>query len=403
MQQTKCLQAKMFGGLQIQVGDRYLVEKGGRVNKPIELLVYLLLNRGTQITNEQIMEALWGDDEVENPAGALKNAAYSLRRQLTKAGLVQECIITQERQYAWNPDVPVDLDVDQFNHLYETAMLTPGVSQETVMSSCREALALYAGDFLPALNDRYWLMARSSTLRQRYLSMVLHLSDLLLESDDRSGPEEVMNLCSRALLLEPLSEDVYLRDFTAMRKLDMKAAVLSYYPVVANMFLDEVGQPLPESVREIYRWAAEGANLPMEDIRHIQKDLDEITRDDRPIRGAYFCPYEVFKHMYHMVVRSATRNSEDVILLLVTLVPLEAPKQEMIRVMLLVKELIKNMLRKGDVFARYSRNQYVLMLSVKNTDDYKIVRDRLLSRYEKSGMSQLLRMQVTIGIPDPIV
>lgn len=403
MQQTKCLQAKMFGGLQIQVGDRYLVEKGGRVNKPIELLVYLLLNRGTQITNEQIMEALWGDDEVENPAGALKNAAYSLRRLLTKAGLVQECIITQERQYAWNPDVPVDLDVDRFNHLYETAMLTPGVNQETVMSSCREALALYAGDFLPALNDRYWLMARSSTLRQRYLSMVLHLSDLLLESNDRSGPEEVMNLCSRALLLEPLSEDVYLRNFTAMRKLDMKAAVLSYYPVVANMFLDEVGQPLPESVREIYRWAAEGANLPMEDIRHIQKDLDEITRDDRPIRGAYFCPYEVFKHMYHMVVRSATRNSEDVILLLVTLVPLEAPKQEMIRVMLSVKELIKNMLRKGDVFARYSRNQYVLMLSVKNTDDYKIVRDRLLSRYEKSGMSQLLRMQVTIGIPDPIV
>ena len=34
MQQTKCLQAKMFGGLQIQVGDRYLVEKGGRVNNP---------------------------------------------------------------------------------------------------------------------------------------------------------------------------------------------------------------------------------------------------------------------------------------------------------------------------------------------------------------------------------
>lgn len=403
MQETKRLQAKMFGGLQIHVGDQYLVEKGGRVNKPIELLVYLLLNIGAQITNEQLMEALWGDDEVENPAGALKNAAYSLRRLLTKVGLDQECIITRDRQYAWNPDVPVDLDVDRFNKLYEAAMQNPDVSDEEMVRCCREALALYAGDFLPGLSDRYWLMTRASTLRQRYLNMVLHLSDRLLASDERSGAEEVMNLCSRALLLEPLSEDIYLRHFTALRKLDMKAAVLSYYPVVANMFLDEVGQPLPESVREIYRWAAEGANLPMEDIRHIQKDLDEITRDDRPIRGAYFCPYEVFKHMYHMVVRNATRNSEDVILLLVTLVPLEAPKQEMIRVMLSVKELIKNMLRKGDVFARYSRNQYVLMLSVKNTDDYKIVRDRLLTRYEKSGMSQVLRMQVTIGIPDPIV
>ena len=403
MQQTKRLQAKMFGGLQIHVGDQYLVEKGGRVNKPIELLVYLLLNIGAQITNEQLMEALWGDDEVENPAGALKNAAYSLRRLLTKVGLDQECIITRDRQYAWNPDVPVDLDVDRFNKLYEAAMQNPVVTDEEMVRCCREALALYAGDFLPGLSDRYWLMTRASTLRQRYLNMVLHLSDRLLASDERSGAEEVMNLCSRALLLEPLSEDIYLRHFTALRKLDMKAAVLSYYPVVANMFLDEVGQPLPESVREIYRWAAEGANLPMEDIRHIQKDLDEITRDDRPIRGAYFCPYEVFKHMYHMVVRNATRNSEDVILLLVTLVPLEAPKQEMIRGMLSVKELIKNMLRKGDVFARYSRNQYVLMLSVKNTDDYKIVRDRLLTRYEKSGISQVLRMQVTIGIPDPIV
>ena len=403
MQETKCLQAKMFGGLQIHVGDQYLVEKGGRVNKPIELLVYLLLNIGAQTTNEQIMEALWGDDEVENPAGALKNAAYSLRRLLAKAGLEQECIITQDRQYAWNPDVPVDLDIDRFNNLYQTAMQTPGTPAETVEKCCREALALYAGDFLPALSDRYWLIARASTLRQRYMSMVLHLSDLLLASDERADAEEVMNLCSRALLFEPLSEDIYLRYFTALRKMDMKTAVLSYYPVVANMFLDEVGQPLPESVREIYRWAAEGANLPMEDIRHIQKDLDEITRDDRPIRGAYFCPYEVFKHMYHMVVRSATRNSEDVILLLVTLVPLEVPKQEMIRVMLSVKELIKNMLRKGDVFARYSRNQYVLMLSVKHTDDYKVVRDRLLTRYEKSGMSQMLRMQVTIGIPDPIV
>lgn len=86
MQETKTLQAKMFGGLQIHVGDQCLVEKGGRVNKPIELLVYLLLNIGVQVSNEQIMEALWGDDEVENPAGALKNAAYSLRRLLTKAG-----------------------------------------------------------------------------------------------------------------------------------------------------------------------------------------------------------------------------------------------------------------------------------------------------------------------------
>ena len=176
MPQTNCLQARMFGGLQIHVGDQYLVEKGGRVNKPIELLVYLLLNIGVQTTNEQIMEALWGDDEVENPAGALKNAAYSLRRLLVKAGLDQECIITRDRQYAWNPEVPVDLDIDRFNKLYEAAMQNPAATAEEIICNCREALTLYTGDFLPALSDRYWLMARASTLRQRYITMVVHLS-----------------------------------------------------------------------------------------------------------------------------------------------------------------------------------------------------------------------------------
>ena len=402
MAQAPRLQAEMFGGLEIRVGDHILVEKGGRVNKPIELLVYLLLNIGEKTTNDQLMEVLWEEDEVENPAGALKNAVYSVRRMLAKAGIKEDCIITRDRQYTWNPDVPVDIDVDRFNELYRRCVTSDAPVRE-IIEACRAGIALYAGDFLPSLSDRYWLMTRAGALRQRYQTMVLHLSDLLLAEDERSGAEEVLNLCARALLLEPLSEELYLRYFNALRRLDMKAAVLSYYPVVANMFLDEVGEPLPAEVRDIYRWAAEGANLPMEDIRHIQKDLDEVTRDDRPIRGAYFCPYEVFKHMYHMVVRNATRNEEGVILLLVTLVPLEAPKQEMIRVMLGVRELIKNMLRKGDVFARYSRNQYVLMLSVKSTDDFAVVRDRLLARYQESGMSTVLRMEVTVGIPDPIV
>ena len=403
MEKTACLKAEMFGGLQIRVGDKTLVEKGARLNKPVELLVYLLLNAGTETTNEQIMEALWEEDEVENPAGALKNAAYSLRRLLEKAGIREECIITRERQYCWNPEVPAEIDVERFNRLYETYVQGTKATKKETLAGCREGVALYAGDFLPALSDRYWLMTKASALRQRYLSMVLKLCDLLLEDGNRPNAEEVLNLCSRALLLEPLSEDVYPRYFIALRQLDMKAAVLSYYPVVANMFLDEVGEMLPSAIREIYSWASEGTNLTMEDIRHIQKDLDEVTRDDRPIRGAYFCPYEVFKHMYHMVVRSAARDDEAVILLLVTLLPQQAPKHEMIRVMLGVKELIKNMLRKGDVFARYSRNQYVLMLSVKQTEDYQVIEDRLMREYQASSMGRSLKMEITMGVPDPIV
>lgn len=403
MMENVLLQVKMFGGLEVRAGDAVLVSKGSRLNKPMELLVYLLLNREDPPTNEQIMEALWEEGEVKDPAGTLKNAAYQLRCYLAKAGVGQACIITRGRRYCWNPDVSVDIDVQTFCDLYDRSMQRARLSTDEQIQCCRQALALYTGDFLSVLSDRYWLMTKASALRQRYVTLVLRFGDLLLAEDSNESAEEVLNVCSRAILLEPLSEEIYQRYFMALRKLDMKAAVLSYYPVVANLFMDEVGTPLPEPIPSIYHWASEGAHSTMEDIRHIQQDLDEVTRDDRPIVGAYFCPYEVFKHMYHMVVRSASRESAEVILLLVTMQPYDAPKQEMARVMMSTKVLIKEMLRKGDVFARYSRNQYILMLSVKSVNDNTYIAKRLQERYERSGISKDITMEITVGIPAPIV
>ncbi|MFQ9680475.1 MAG: hypothetical protein ACLRZH_10680 [Ruthenibacterium lactatiformans] len=85
----------------------------------------------------------------------------------------------------------------------------------------------------------------------------------------------------------------------------MKQAVLSYYPVISNLFYDELGERLSPELRDIYLWASQGANQMKENLRQIQQDLGEITRDARPIHGAYYCEYEMFKSVYQMVARSA--------------------------------------------------------------------------------------------------
>ena len=74
----------------------------------------------------------------------------------------------------------------------------------------------------------------------------------------------------------------------------MKQAVLSYYPVISNLFYDELGERLSPELRDIYLWASQGANQMKENLRQIQQDLGEITRDARPIHGAYYCEYEMF-------------------------------------------------------------------------------------------------------------
>ena len=60
-------------------------------------------------------------------------------------------------------------------------------------------------------------------------------------------------------------------------------------------------------------------------------------------------------------------------------------------------------LRKGDVFSRYSRNQYVLMLSVRSIEDSGVVQNRLREAYRKARPPRTLRMDVTAARPESIV
>ena len=60
------------------------------------------------------MDGLWESDEIENPAGALKNAAYSLRKFLQKADKEKRFIITESGRYIWNPEISVTTDVWEF-------------------------------------------------------------------------------------------------------------------------------------------------------------------------------------------------------------------------------------------------------------------------------------------------
>ncbi len=333
----------------------------------------LVLNRGNKISNEQLMEALWEPDELENPAGALKNAAYSLRKSLQGALPRSRPRGDPGRQYCWNPRRPWSW---MWSTLPSFTTRPPRTGRRTSGWNCAARPWRFIPGTLPGLGDRHWVIPRASALRQQYLDLTIIAAGLLLARHTKAAAEEALALCNRAVLTEPLDEDLYLRQFTAMQQLGMKNAVLKYYPVVANLFFDELGEPLPAPLRTIYQWASESSNPAVDDILHIQKDLDEATRDSRPIRGAYFCQYEVFKHMYHMVVRSAARSGGCVALFLMTFLPVRGqtvPKEELTGLMLAMKEEIQKVLRKGDVFSRYSRNQYVLMLSVRSIEDSGVV------------------------------
>ena len=68
------MEISLFSGMTILWNGTPILEHSARLNKPLELLALLLLRGDKKLTNEQLMDGLWESDEIENPAGALKNA-----------------------------------------------------------------------------------------------------------------------------------------------------------------------------------------------------------------------------------------------------------------------------------------------------------------------------------------
>ena len=259
MPEQNKMEISLFSGMTILWNGTPILEHSARLNKPLELLALLLLRGDKKLTNEQLMDGLWESDEIENPAGALKNAAYSLRKFLQKADKEKRFIITENGRYIWNPEIPVTTDVWAFEHEASLAD-QQGIPAEERIPHARRALKLYTGDLLPGLSMQQWVIQYSSYLRQTYLRTVKNLAATLCERGGREDLEETLDICNRAALLEPLHEELYRYIFNTMRRLDMKQAVLSYYPVISNLFYDELGERLSSDLRDIYLWASQGAN-----------------------------------------------------------------------------------------------------------------------------------------------
>lgn len=399
------LTVRLFGGLRAVQGDRVLLESKGRLGRPAEAFAYLLLHRQEAVTNEQLIEALWEDENLENPAGALKNAIYNLRKQLRDAGLEGDCIRSSKNRYQLTPGFPVELDTEDAEECYRT-ITRPGVSDDDLLRAGRALFSLYSGDLLQNLPTQRWIVQYNVYYRRLYLDAVDRVCTQLLKDPSREHCEEVLAICRKANLIEPLQEPIYLYMFTAMQQLGMKKAILNYYPITANLFYDELGERLCAEIRQIYFWASEGTNLIEQDLQQIQEDLAEITKDQRPIRGAYFCPYEMFKHIYHMVARSAERAGNNVVLLLLTLTKPSGgvlPKDLNVTAMLKLKSAISRALRKGDVFSRYSKSQYILMLSVRQFSDVEIITERLQKCFAAEQPPKGVRLQPKARELSPIV
>lgn len=387
------MRVETFGGLAVWLDDQPLVRHGERINKNLELLALLAINGRAPLSNEALAGLLWTGEESHNPAGALKNAAYSLRRLLEQRGAGRELITVEDKQYRLAGDLVLEVDLWRAGQLAEQAVNQPDPAR--ALEAWQELDGICCGDFLPQLADRPWVAGQASLVRDGWLAAARRAAALLLDGPERTGARQALAVCAEALLIFPDDMGLQIIRFAAMQRLNMKAAVRSQYPLLAEMLMERQGQAPPARLRAIHQWATEGESRGREEMLRIRQKLANHEKNAPP--GPYFCEYDQLPMLYAMARRQAARTGQTTVLLLVSAEsqPGSAaadPDQEL-------RFLLSQTLRRGDVCCRYGHDQYLALLMLADPAHTDAVEHRLRAGWKP--VNGRLELMFDFGGPLP--
>lgn len=375
------LDVRMLGKISVQCGDRKVDDSGNRMKKVWLLLAYLIFCRNTVTSQEGYLSLMQGagSGESADPNGRLKAVFYRVRTMLNQldenAG--HNWIIRKNGTYAWNSEVPLRLDTEEFESLCRSA--GDETDEEKQLELLTRALELYEGDFLPKLSMEPWVMPIHAYYHQMYMDAAGRALGLL---ERRERWEEVGALSEAALKIEPCSESFYQSLMRARIALRDRSGALRAYEEMSELIFSTYGVMPGEESRALYRQASreeESLTVPVGTVR-------ERLREPSGAKGALYCEYDFFKLYYQAQARAIMRSGDTIHIALFSLSGRrgkELARKSLDLAMNNLQNLIIGNLRQGDVLTRCSVSQIIIMLPQANYENSCKVCERLLKAFER--------------------
>ncbi|MBP0981549.1 MAG: winged helix-turn-helix domain-containing protein [Oscillospiraceae bacterium] len=387
--EKKQLHISMFGEFELRVGDVVINDSINRSRKMWNLLAYIIAHRDKAISQQEFIDALWGDDDGQNPINALKTLLYRIRILLEplQNAYGAEFILSQRGSYSWNKDVDCVLDIDEFEAICKAAA-TEGVAPQEKIELYSKAVELYKGDFLPKLSMEFWAVPISVHYHSLYLTIVKRYAELL----EQSGMYAKMSdTAAKALEIESLDEDLHCLQIRALIHQGKDAAALGHYDKATDLLYRNLGVRPSQALRELYTEMMKAQESIETDLGIIQQQLREVEA----LPGAFVCEFGFFKMAYRLEARRAIRAGQSVFIALFTVFTSlgEIPELNVLNTAMdQLLEALKGSLRKGDVVARYSGMQYVVMLPTLTYEDGEKVMTRIANNFNKYNRRQTVKL-----------
>ena len=412
---TPSVKIEMLGKFSVSVDGKMLTDGSDRKRQMWYMLQYLIANRNKSVSQESLIDLLWEDKDSENPVNALKNLVYRVR-SLTKEvcpGQNIELIISKNNAYCWNNSLDCFVDTEEFEKCAGQAAVVQLSALESAAASAaskepqtalkdeeqlallRRAVELYSGEYLPGSSMQDWVIIESAHLARLYFNSIHRLVDLL---SVRGLNEEIISVCEKAISIYPFEESLHELLIRAYISAGQQAKAMSHYQYISDMFYEKMGVKLSKNLRGLMNDLSKSMSGVENDLDVIKNDLSEQSAD-----CAFFCEYEIFKNLYRVEARMASRFGQAVFVALISLEPADKLTLRMVNdIMAQLKIVIVGSLRKSDIVARYSNSQYVLMLPSLTYENGQMVLKRIIGRFEEVNRNRVAYLSTKLNPLSPI-
>ncbi|WP_326910366.1 BTAD domain-containing putative transcriptional regulator [Sedimentibacter sp. MB31-C6] len=375
-----------LGGFDIRDNEKTLFNESTRTYRLTKLFQYFITYRNKKLLPETIIDNLWSDSESDNPKNVLRTQIFRLRK-IIKALQPKDKedkyinIKFINGYYCLEIGKSVIIDVDEFENLINQGNYESLINFEKAIELYEEAIKLYKGLYLSENTYEAWIVPARNYYHRLFIKTLYKLIEIL---NDKKDYEKIILLCEEALVIEPYEEDIHISLMKSLKKIGQTKSALDHYKYTVSLFEREMGTKPSKKVTDFLgKIKNNNSNEENEeiDILNARNNLEDDTKD-----GAMYCDIEHFKFLYNIQKRKSIRNNENDFLSIITLKGegkyYEA--RDLNKWSNIMKDLLMNSLRKGDVFTFWNEKQVLIMLHNIKSDGINKIENRIKNHLNES-------------------
>ncbi len=361
-----------LGEFDIKSNGNTILTQSNRTYKLIKLFEYFLTFRNKKLLPENIIDNLLSESESDDPKNILRTQIFRLRK-IIKLFIPNEDeskyinLNSTNGYYCLEIGENVTIDVDEFEEFIKLGDLESEKNIDNAIKYYKKALELYKGVYMSDNAYEVWLVPTRNYYQRLYQKTLSKTIELLKIKNDY---EHIISICEKSLLIEPYDEFIHEKLIESMINLGQLKAAQNHHEYACKLLEKELdAKPSDNFMNIISKLHNQQKKNNDIDISSIKNNLDETD-----VAGALYCDFDYFKVLYNLEKRKSTRKNENNFLCIIN-----CPCKKNYDINMW-SSILKQILRKGDVFAFWNENQILMMLYNVKEDGTKTIVNRIYNK-----------------------